>query len=224
MKSKYNAALGAYETIKSLEIKDLNIGIGTGSTSDIFTSSFLRKLSPTLGKIYSSSDATSNQIKKIGLTVEDSIPDKRSIDIYVDGADEVDRKLYLVKGGGGAHTKEKMLADASNYFICIVDESKLVRNLGDFGIPVEIMSFGFQNTINKLKIFSEDIKVRKERSEAGNIIIDIKNIIIEKPEITEYEIKKITGVIEVGIFAKNRPNLVIVGNDQNYKPIDSSIA
>ena len=224
MNSKYNAALGAYEKIKSLEIDDLRIGIGTGSTSDIFTSSFLKELSSSIEKIYSSSDRTTDYIKRIGLTAEDAIPKDKSIDVYIDGADEVDKDLNLIKGGGGAHTREKMLADASKYFICIVDETKMVQHLGSFGIPIEIMSFGFENTINKLKNFATKIEVRNQRSETGNVIIDLKGVIIEEPEKLESQIKKVTGVIEVGIFAKNKPNLVIVGNDKTYKLIDSSIA
>ena len=117
-----------------------------------------------------------------------------------------------------------MLADASKYFICIVDETKMVQQLGNFGIPVEIMSFGFENTINKLKTFGSKIEVRNQKSETGNVIIDLKGVIIEEPDKLESEIKKVTGVIEVGIFAKNKPNLLIVGNDKTYKPIDSSIA
>ena len=84
-------------------------------------------------KIYSSSDRTTDHIK-IGLTAEDAIPKDKSIDVYVDGADEVDKDLNLIKGGGGA-IPEKMLADASKYFICIVDETKMVQQLGNFGIP-----------------------------------------------------------------------------------------
>ena len=108
-------------------------------------------------KKYIPPDRTTDHIKRIGLTAEDAIPKDKSIDVYIDGADEVDKDLNLIKGGSGV-IPEKMLADASKYFICIVDETKMVQQLGSFGIPVEIMSFGFENTINKLKTFGSKIK------------------------------------------------------------------
>lgn len=224
MNNKYNSALGAYEKILKMDFHNASIGIGTGSTTDIFTKNFLNRLSGSFNKIYSTSKTTSALIEEIGLTVSNEIPDSRNIDVYVDGADEVDGVLNLIKGGGGAHAREKMVADASKYFICIVDSSKSVKTLGAFGVPVEIMSFGYKNTINKLSKFSDKISIRDAKSQNGNIIADLKNMVIENPLSVETAIKSITGVIEVGIFAKNKPDLLIIGDEKSYESIDASIS
>jgi Ribose 5-phosphate isomerase len=133
MSEKYNAALGAFEKIKNID-GPLNIGVGTGSTTDIFTENFLPKLRENIGSVYSSSIRTTNLLKALDFTVEKGKPNKM-LDLYIDGADEVDKNLNLIKGGGGAHTNEKMIAASSNQFICIVDTSKLVEILGKFPLP-----------------------------------------------------------------------------------------
>ena len=124
MSEKYNAALGAYELITKEE-GPLVLGIGTGSTTDYFTKNFLPNLSNKLKCVYSSSNRTTSLLNDLGFMVKD-YDQNAVIDIYVDGADEVDKNLNLRKGGGGAHTNEKRLAKIANQFICIVDDSKIV--------------------------------------------------------------------------------------------------
>ena len=136
MSQKYNAALGAFEVILRNN-GPLVLGVGTGSTTDFFTKEFLPKLRGRLNGIYSSSNRTTNLLKNLGFQVHHYSPEA-DIDVYVDGADEVDKNFNLIKGGGGAHTNEKRLAKIADHFICIVDESKIVQTLGNFPLPVEI--------------------------------------------------------------------------------------
>jgi len=219
MSSKYNAALGAFEKIKNIN-ELLNIGIGTGSTTDIFTEFFLPKLKEKINLIYSTSVRTTNLLNSLGFKVEIGKPDK-ILQLYVDGADEVDKDLNLIKGGGGAHTNEKIIASSSSKFICIVDKSKLVNTLGTFPLPLELITESKEQVIEHCKKYTQSITVRKDLSDNGNTLIDLHGMKITDPLKIENEINKIDGVIEVGIFAKNKPRIVIVGNDEGYESIES---
>ncbi len=219
MSSKYNAALGAFEKIKNIN-ELLNIGIGTGSTTDIFTEFFLPKLKEKINLIYSTSVRTTNLLNSLGFKVEIGKPDK-ILQLYVDGADEVDKDLNLIKGGGGAHTNEKIIASSSSKFICIVDKSKLVSTLGTFPLPLELITECKEQVIEHCKKYTQSITVRKDLSDNGNTLIDLHGMKITDPLKIENEINKINGVIEVGIFAKNKPRIVIVGNDEGYESIES---
>jgi ribose 5-phosphate isomerase A len=143
------------------------------------------------------------------------------IDIYVDGADEVDRNLNLIKGGGGAHTNEKRLAKISNKFICVVDESKIVKTLGKFPLPIEIDSSNKEKALLELKKYSENITLRDSLSDNKNYIFDIHNFKVTDPQKTEKDMLEINGVIDVGIFSANKPQTVIVGDDSSYRLIES---
>ena len=219
MSEKYNAALGAFEKIKNIDGL-LNIGIGTGSTTDIFTENFLPKLRKNIGSVYSSSIRTTNLLKALDFNIEEGKPNKM-LDLYIDGADEVDKNLNLIKGGGGAHTNEKMIAASSNSFICIVDTSKLVEILGKFPLPVEVLSESKDSVIQACKKYSQQITAREELSDNGNVLLDLHGTEIIEPLKIEKEINNITGVIEVGIFAINKPELVIVGKENGYNSIES---
>ena len=219
MSEKYNAALGAFEKIKIMG-SPIDIGIGTGSTTDIFTQNFLPKLKTNIRSVYSSSKRTTKLLKVLGFDVEKGRPEKK-LDLYVDGADEVDENLNLIKGGGGAHTNEKMIASASNYFICIVDTSKIVKTLGSFPLPIEVISEHKDNIIQTLQKYSDKITTRKELSDNGNTLIDLYGMQIIDPLKTEKEINSLPGVVEVGIFAINKPELVITGKEDGYSFIES---
>ena len=166
MSKKYNAALGAYEIIKQKE-GPLVLGIGTGSTTDYFTKDFLLILKDKVTTLYSSSVRTTKLLLKLGFQVSEYDPNN-SIDIYIDGADEVDKDLNLIKGGGGAHTNEKKLAKQANEFICIIDDQKLVNCLGDFPLPVEVKIAEANKVIPVLKQFSNNISKRENLSDSGN--------------------------------------------------------
>ena len=219
MSEKYNAALGAYELIKKND-GPLVLGIGTGSTTDFFTKEFLPILNKQLKCIYSSSDRTTNLLNHLGFKVKDYEPNI-VIDIYVDGADEVDRNLNLIKGGGGAHTNEKRLAKLSNKFICVVDELKVVETLGNFPLPIEIDMTQREEALLELKKYSKTITLRDTLSDNQNYLYDIHNFKISDPYTIESDILSIKGVIDVGIFSIDRPQIVVVGNDSSYRLIES---
>jgi|TARA_B100001540_G_scaffold53293_1_gene48281 ribose 5-phosphate isomerase A len=219
MSEKYNAALGAFEKIKNID-GPLDIGIGTGSTTDIFTENFLTKIRGKIGSIYSSSKRTTNLLNALDFYVEVGKPNK-VLDLYIDGADEVDKNLNLIKGGGGAHTNEKIIAASSRSFICIVDTSKLVEVLGKFPLPVEVILKNKDSVIKACKKYTQQITIREKLSDNGNILLDLHGIEILEPLKIEKEINNITGVVEVGIFAINKPELVIVGKEDSYNSIES---
>lgn len=219
MSKKYNAALGAYEIIKQKE-GPLVLGIGTGSTTDYFTKDFLLILKDKVTTLYSSSVRTTKLLLKLGFQVCEYDPNN-SIDIYIDGADEVDKDLNLIKGGGGAHTNEKKLAKQANEFICIIDDQKLVNCLGDFPLPVEVKIAEANKVIPVLKQFSNNISKRENLSDSGNYLYDIHNFKIENPNKIEEQILSINGIVDVGIFSINKPSTVVVGLESTYKLIES---
>ena len=219
MSEKYNAALGAFNKIKAIS-GTLNIGIGTGSTTDIFTEHFLPKLRERIKSLYSSSIRTTKLLKKLNFNINDGKPEK-ILDIYIDGADEVDKGLNLIKGGGGAHTNEKIIAAKANYFICIIDSSKLVNTLGTFPLPVEVLLKHKDEIIHQLQKYTSQVTIRDRLSDNGNVLLDLHGMQISKPLEMENELNSIDGIVEVGIFAKNKPQLVIVGNKDNYRLIES---
>ena len=219
MSEKYNAALGAYELISKGE-DQIILGIGTGSTTDLFTEHFLPKLRKRINSVFSSSNRTTNLLNNFGFQVSDYDPEV-NLDFYVDGADEVDENLNLIKGGGGAHTNEKKLAKIAESFICIVDESKIVQTLGKFPLPIEIDINQNEKTLFELKKYSKNIVRRELLSDNNNYIYDLHDFKIIDPNKTETEILSITGVIDVGIFAINKPRIVIVGENSSYRLIES---
>lgn len=224
MNKKLNAAEGAYNKILNICSGDIVIGIGTGSTTDIFTQTFLPKLKNRITKIYSSSHRSTKLLDSLGFTVVESLPTTQCIDIYVDGADEIDIDLNLIKGGGGAHYREKMLTKASSYFLCIADDSKRVNALGAFGIPVEIRAERLDFVKKELLGHFPEFSQRDALSDNGNVLADLRGKILEEPIKFEKIVNSIEGVVEVGIFAVDRPNLAIIGLENGYELMESSMA
>ncbi len=143
---------------------------------------------------------------------------KQPLDVYVDGADEVDPRFNLIKGGGGALTSEKIVANNAKKFICIVDESKLVQKLGKFPLPVEVISSAVPSILNILKNdYNARPREREGFTEHGNRIIDVAGLEIESPENLEGELNQIPGVVTVGLFCKLRPYSCLVGYDKGVK-------
>ena len=224
MNKKFNAAEGAYSKILNLCLDNIVMGIGTGSTTDIFTQTFLPKLKDRITKVYSSSHRTTKLLHSLGFAVVESMPTTQCIDIYVDGADEIDTNLNLIKGGGGAHYREKMLTKASSYFLCIADDSKKVNALGRFGIPVEINAKRLDHVKHELLKYFPEFSQRDTLSDNGNVLADLRGKILEEPIKFEKIVNDIEGVVEVGIFAIDRPNLAIIGLESSYELMESSMA
>ena len=224
MDKKLNAAEGAYKKILKICSADIVIGIGTGSTTDIFTQTFLPKLRNRITKVYSSSHRSTKLLHSLGFAVVESLPTTQCIDIYVDGADEIDIDLNLIKGGGGAHFREKMLTKASSYFLCIADDSKKVKALGRFGIPVEIDTGSLDHVKKELLKHFPEFSQRDTISDNGNVLADLGGKILDEPIKFEKMVNGIEGVVEVGIFALDKPNLAIIGLKDGYELMESSIA
>ena len=211
-KSKLNASIEAIEYIKPKIRIDSIIGVGTGSTVNFFINE-LAKIRHLFKGAVSSSDASTKLLESHGIEVYE-LNDVNEILVYVDGADEVDTSHNLIKGGGGAHTREKIVASASNEFICIVDESKLVNLLGNFPLPVEVIIKSRCYVAREIVKIGGSPELRKNFvTDQGNQILDVKDLTIENPLDLERRINLIPGVLDNGLFANCKPQKVIVGKD-----------
>ena len=211
-KSKLNASIEAIEYIKPKIRIDSIIGVGTGSTVNFFINE-LAKIRHLFKGAVSSSDASTKLLENHDIEVYE-LNDVNEILIYVDGADEVDTSHNLIKGGGGAHTREKIVASASNEFVCIVDESKLVNLLGNFPLPVEVIIKSRSYVAREIVKIGGSPELRKNFvTDQGNQILDVKDLTIENPLDLEKRINLIPGVLDNGLFANCKPQKVIVGKD-----------
>jgi len=208
--SKLNASIEAIKYIKPKIDQNSIIGVGTGSTVNYFIEELAKTKHLFKGAV-SSSEASTKLLEDSGIQVFE-LNDVNAVEVYVDGADEVDTFNNLIKGGGGAHTREKIVASASNEFICIVDESKLVKTLGDFPLPIEVMIKSRSYVAREIIKIGGTPKLRKDfLTDQGNQILDVANLKIEDPAILEQKINLIPGVLDNGIFARCKPKKVIVG-------------
>ena len=186
------------------------IGIGTGSTSEIFIDLLAAHKHLFKGTV-SSSERSTKRLKDLGMKVFD-INEVNDIPYYVDGADECDPNHNLIKGGGGAHTKEKILATIAREFLCIIDASKLVNKLGAFGVPIEVFHEARSFASREIVKLGGTPELRVGvMTESNNPIVDIRNLDIDDPMIMEASLNKIPGVVENGIFAIRKPNRVFIG-------------
>jgi ribose 5-phosphate isomerase A len=211
-KAKLNASIEAIEYIKPKIRIDSIIGVGTGSTVNFFINE-LAKIRHLFKGAVSSSDASTKLLESHDIEVYE-LNDVNEILVYVDGADEVDTSHNLIKGGGGAHTREKIVASASNEFVCIVDESKLVNLLGNFPLPVEVIIKSRSYVAREIVKIGGSPELRKNFvTDQGNQILDVKDLTIENPLDLEKRINLIPGVLDNGLFANCKPQKVIVGKD-----------
>jgi len=209
--SKLNASIEAIEYIKPKIDMNSIIGVGTGSTVNYFIQE-LAKIKHMFKGAVSSSEASTELLEKSGIEVFE-LNDVNEILVYVDGADEVDTFHNLIKGGGGAHTREKIVASASNEFVCIVDESKLVNLLGNFPLPVEVIPEARSSVARKIvALGGKPIYRENFITDQGNHIIDVEEIDISEPEALEVLLNNIPGVVDNGIFAFNKPEVVLVSD------------
>jgi len=210
------AALAALEYVKPGSI----IGIGTGSTVNHFIDLLAEKMPGEIEAAVSSSEASTERMQQQGIRVIE-LNDAGRLSIYVDGADESNHQLHLIKGGGGALTREKIIAAASDQFICIADESKLVDTLGNFPLPVEVIPMARNLVWQALKGLGGNPVWREEYvTDNGNIILDIHGLRIENAFELEDQINQITGVVSVGLFARRPANVLILGGDGGVQKIE----
>lgn len=184
------------------------LGIGTGSTVNCFIDCLARS-SQTFAGAVSSSVQSTDRLKAYDIDVLD-INDVSAVMVYIDGADEVDSTFALVKGGGGALTREKIVASIANRFVCIVDESKLVDRLGEFPVPVEVLPLASRAVAAQLGRLGGHPKLRSGLTDNGNCILDVCGLEIDEPEYWERTINDIPGVVTTGIFSLHRPQEIFV--------------
>ena len=209
--SKISVAKKAMSHIKNKLTNNMVLGIGTGSTVNYFIDELVDYKNYFYGAV-SSSEATSKLLIENSIRVL-NLNDVNEIEFYIDGADEVSDEQFLIKGGGGAHTREKIVASAANEFICIVDKSKLVAELGDFPLPVEVIPESRSLVSRKLLAMGGIPKYRENFvTDQGNQIIDIHSLKITNPVDLEKKINSIAGVVDNGIFAINKPDVVLVSD------------
>jgi ribose 5-phosphate isomerase A len=186
------------------------IGVGTGSTVNCFIDALATMRDRIAGAV-SSSEASSVRLRKIGIEVLD--PNQvEGFPVYVDGADEIDGTGCMIKGGGGALTREKIVADMAERFVCIADESKRVRTLGRFPLPVEVIPMAVGLVTRRLRELGAEPMLRAGfTTDNGGRIIDARGLSISDPADLEREINQWPGVVSVGIFARNRASLCLLG-------------
>jgi|TARA_B100000424_G_scaffold197999_1_gene155153 ribose 5-phosphate isomerase A len=210
--SKLNASIEAIKYIKPKIDFNSVIGVGTGSTVNYFIEE-LAKIKHLFKGAVSSSEASTKLLENYGIEVFE-LNDVDEIIVYVDGADEVDPSHNLIKGGGGAHTREKIVASASNEFVCIVDESKLVKVLGNFPLPIEVMVKSRSYVAREIVKLGGVPELRQNFfTDQDNQILDVTNLKMDDPLTLEKNINLIPGVLDNGIFAKCKPQKVIVGRN-----------
>jgi len=209
---KRNAAKAAMEFIEPGTI----LGVGTGSTVN-----FLIELLPTvrdrIDRVVSSSIASTALLEANGFEVS-TLNETGDLDLYIDGADESNKRLELIKGGGGALTREKVLASAARRFVCIVDDSKLVGMLGKFPVPIEVLPMAQEMVSRRmLKMRGQPIWREGFVTDNGNHILDVHDLQISNPLEMEARINRIPGVVTVGIFAHRPADILLIAGDDGVR-------
>ncbi|MFZ6045892.1 ribose-5-phosphate isomerase RpiA [Pseudomonas sp. CR3202] len=194
------------------------IGVGTGSTANFFIDLLARHKMAFDGAV-ASSEATAQRLKGHGIPVYD-LNSVSELEFYVDGADESNERLELIKGGGAALTREKIVAAVAKTFICIADESKLVPLLGNFPLPVEVIPMARSHVARQLvKLGGDPVYREGVVTDNGNIILDVYNMQIDSPVQLEEQINAIVGVVTNGLFAARPADLLLLGTKDGVKSI-----
>lgn len=195
---------------------DMIIGVGTGSTVNYFIDA-LKSIKQKIDGAIASSVATANQLKAMSIPLLD-LNSVNGLSIYVDGADEINSAKQMIKGGGGALTREKIIATVAKKFICIADESKLVDMLGDFPVAVEVLPMARSYVARQIVQLGGDPVYREGYiTDNGNVILDVFNFKMLDPKMLEEKLKSIVGVVENGIFAKRTADVLLLGTQQGVR-------
>jgi len=194
------------------------VGVGTGSTVNHFIDA-LAAIKDTITGAVSSSEASSERLRARGIPVLDSNTVER-LPVYIDGADEIDGRGCMIKGGGAALTREKIVADLAERFVCIADESKLVKTLGRFPLPVEVIPMAAAQVARRFKALGGDANLRAGVvTDNGNVILDVRGLSIADPLAMESEVNQWPGVVTVGIFARHKAGVCLLGTAQGVKTL-----
>jgi ribose 5-phosphate isomerase A len=197
---------------------DTVLGIGTGSTANLFIDN-LGAISGQINATVASSEASAERLRSHGIPVFD-LNAVDQVDFYIDGADESNAALQLIKGGGAALTREKIVAAVAREFICIADESKMVHTLGAFPLPVEVIPMARGHVARELvKLGGDPVYRDGVVTDNGNIILDVYNFAIAQPLATEAKINGITGVVTNGLFALRPADVLLLGTADGVKTL-----
>ena len=200
---------------------DSIVGVGSGSTANFFIDE-LAKIKHTIKGTVASSVKSAERLASHGIPVFD-LNDVAGIPVYVDGADEINPRMHMIKGGGGALTREKIVAAASKKFICICDESKLVDVLGKFALPVEVIPMAREFVARELKKLGGAPRLRAGfTTDNGNIVLDVAGLSITDPPAFESTVNQITGVVTVGLFARQPADVLLLGTAQGVKTLTTA--
>ena len=215
---KKQSAEKAYEIVKKDLNRDTVLGIGTGSTTNYFIEILNQEKLDLKGAVCSS-NASEEYLKMSNIEIL-SLNDVHKIDFYVDGADEFNSRKELIKGGGGALTREKILAHSSETFICIVDDSKYSDLLGNFPVPIEVIELA-RSAISRevMKMGGRPVYRNNFVTDNGHQIIDVHNLDLNVPYETEQTINNIPGVVENGIFSSRKADIILLGTENGVKEI-----
>ncbi|AKO53807.1 ribose 5-phosphate isomerase [Marinobacter psychrophilus] len=194
------------------------IGVGTGSTANCFID-FLAAIRNDFDGAVASSEATAERLKSHGIPVYE-LNSTADLEFYVDGADEVNEQLELIKGGGGALTREKIVAEVAQTFICIADESKKVDILGDFPLPLEVLPMARSHVGREIvKLGGDPVYRDAFTTDNGNIIIDVYNLDLSRPIQVEERLNQIVGVVTNGLFARRPADLLLLGTKTGVRTL-----
>jgi len=205
----------AREAIKYV-VEDAVIGVGTGSTANFFIDE-LAKMKGRIAGAVASSEKTAERLKGHGIRLQD-LNSVGELPVYVDGADEVTEHLAMIKGGGGALTREKIVAAVARKFVCIADESKLVPVLGRFPLPVEVIPLARSYVARELVKLGGQPRLREGFvTDNGNLILDVSGLAVLKPVELEERINNIVGVVTNGLFARRSADVLLLGTAQGVR-------
>ncbi|CAL4322589.1 Ribose-5-phosphate isomerase A [Buchnera aphidicola (Periphyllus testudinaceus)] len=208
----------AIEALKLIPYQEI-IGIGTGSTISYFIK-YLKNIKNKIKGVVSSSHQTTKILKKYGIKIF-KLNEINFLSLYIDSADEINKNMEMIKGGGAALTREKIIASAAQKFICIIDETKQVNVLGKFPLPVEVIPMAYKFVKKQLKKLGGEVKKRKNLiTDNHNYILDISNLFILNPKYIEKKINNIPGVVSVGIFSQRKPDILLIGKKNKIKVIN----
>jgi ribose 5-phosphate isomerase A len=215
---KQAVAQAAVDHIKDLLESDSVIGVGTGSTANYFIDA-LAEYKIRFDGAVASSEATAARLKSHGIPVYD-MNASGTLEFYIDGADETNERLELIKGGGGALTREKIVAACTKTFICIADDSKLVGQLGDYPLPVEVLPMARSYVAREIvKLGGDPVWRENFVTDNGNAILDIHNFMIETPMKLEEKLNNITGVVTNGLFACRPADILFLATQDGVKKL-----
>jgi ribose 5-phosphate isomerase A len=192
-------------------VKDgMMLGVGTGTTAAHFIAGLI-EARPAVKAFVASSERSAAALREAGLEVTDlDLVD--AVDLYIDGADEIDPQFRMIKGGGGAHTREKIVAAASTLFVCIVDATKLVDRLGDFPLPLAVVPMARKLVVRSVAAMGGTVTERAGfRTDDGDLVLDVKGLDFSDPDALELQLDALPGVVECGVFARRPADVLLRG-------------